>query len=105
MSPKNHRRIITAAPRFHTATVKTGSRSCSGMSASAKNGLMPRRTLTSLLDHLVRAEKHCRWHVEAERPGGLQIDHQFELGRLFGRQVRRFRTLENLVNEARRATI
>ena len=43
--------------------------------------------------------------VEAKRLGRLQIDHQFELGRLFGRQVRRLRTLEDLVNEACGATI
>jgi hypothetical protein len=58
-----------------------------------------------LLKNLVDAGKQCRWHVEAEHLGRLQIDHQFELGRLFGRQVRRLRTLENLVNEARGATI
>jgi len=35
----------------------------------------------------------------AERLCGLQIDHQFELGRLLDRQVGRFSALENLVDE------
>src|SRR5438874_1106550 len=71
----------------------------------ATNGLMRRSKLTSLFDQLVGADKQCRWHVDTERLGRLQVDHQFELGRLFDRQVRRLRTLENLVNEARGATI
>jgi hypothetical protein len=58
-----------------------------------------------LFDHLVGPGEQCRWHGEAERPSGLEIDYQFELGRLLGRQVRRLRTLENLVNEARGTTI
>ena len=37
--------------------------------------------------------------VEAERLGGLEVDHQFELGRLLDRQVGRLGALENLVNE------
>ena len=32
---------------------------------------------------------------EAERPGGLEVDDQLELGRLHDRQVRRLFTLEN----------
>jgi hypothetical protein len=33
-------------------------------------------------DHLVGAGEHGRRHVEAERLGSPQIDHQFVLGRL-----------------------
>ena len=34
-------------------------------------------------------------HVEAEHPGGLGVDDQFELGRLHDRQVRRLCALED----------
>src|SRR5438876_7563190 len=58
----------------------------------------PQQT-TALFDHLVGAGEQCRWHNDAKRLCGLQIDHQLELGRLFDRQVGRLRTLENLVDE------
>src|ERR1700687_4838976 len=64
----------------------------------------PQQT-TALFDHLVGAGEQCRWHNDAKRLCGLQIDHQLELGRLFDRQVGRLRTLENLVDEARSTTI
>jgi hypothetical protein len=32
-------------------------------------------------DHLVGAGKQRRWDVDAERLGGLEINHQFEFGR------------------------
>ena len=43
--------------------------------------------------------------VEAERLGGLEVDDQFELGRLLHRQVPRLGALENLVNVASRTSI
>src|SRR5205085_5758377 len=58
----------------------------------------PQQTASSF-DHLIGANEHCRWHNDAKRLCGLQIDHQLELGRLFDRQVGRLRTLENLVDE------
>ena len=54
-------------------------------------------------DHLVGAEQHAPWDLEAERLGGLQVDDQLELGRLLERDVARLRALENLVDETRRA--
>jgi hypothetical protein len=38
-----------------------------------------------LLDHLVGAGKQRRRHVEAERPGGLEVDHELQLGRKLNR--------------------
>ncbi len=55
--------------------------------------------IAASFDHLIGANEHCRWHNDAKRLCGLQIDHQLELGRLFDRQVGRLRTLENLVDE------
>src|ERR1700730_4102749 len=48
-----------------------------------------------LFDHLVRARRQCRRHLEAERLGGAQVDHELELGPLRDRQVGRLRALED----------
>ena len=51
--------------------------------------------LNGLLDHLVGAGEQ-RWrNREAEHLGGLEIDHEFELGRLLNRHVGRLLTLED----------
>jgi hypothetical protein len=36
-----------------------------------------------LFDHLISAGEQRRWHIEAERPRGLEIDDEFDLRRLF----------------------
>src|SRR6516164_266122 len=41
-----------------------------------------KRTLSRLFDHLVGARQHVRRHVETERARRLQIEREFELGRL-----------------------
>jgi hypothetical protein len=54
--------------------------------------------LLKSLDDLVGARNYCRWHVEAERLGGFQIDDQLVLGRVLHRQVGRFFALEDAIH-------
>src|SRR5258706_15806464 len=46
-------------------------------------------------DHFVGAGEQRRRHVEAERPGGFEIEHKVEPGRLSDRQVCWLFALEN----------
>src|SRR6516162_3063967 len=56
--------------------------------------LNPPARFTSL-DHLVGAGEQGRWNFDADSFGGLQIDDEFEFGRLYYRQVCRLLVLEN----------
>src|SRR6266568_150431 len=51
--------------------------------------------LAHSFDHLVGSAEECGRHSEAERLGGLQVDNEFELGRLLHRQVCGLLTLKN----------
>src|SRR5262249_25683080 len=51
--------------------------------------------ILSLFDHLVCDGEYARRNGEAERLGGVKVDHELELGRLHDRQVGGLGTLEN----------
>ena len=65
----------------------------------------PHDELGRSFDHLVGAGEQRRRHVEAEHPGGLEIDHQLELAGLHDRQIGRLRPLEDAAGIEASATI
>jgi len=58
-----------------------------------------------LFDHLIGAGEHRRRHVEAERLGSLEIDHQRVLRCLLDWQVSCFSASENFVDVNGGATV
>ena len=56
-----------------------------------------------LFDHLIGALLQLPGHVEAERLGGLEVDHQLELDRGLDRKLARLRALEDAIGIGRRA--
>jgi hypothetical protein len=60
---------------------KRTSTDATGMSAKCQE-----RTSARLFEHLVGASEQHRWHVEAQRLRGIEVDYQLEFGRLLNWQ-------------------
>src|SRR5260221_10003112 len=58
---------------------------------------------TCSLDHFVSALLEEHWHVEAERLGGLEVDHQLELDRSLNGKLARLLSLEDAIGIDSRA--
>jgi hypothetical protein len=54
---------------------------------------------------LVGAGEYGCWNVDAQRPGGLHVDHKLVFGRSLDRQVSRLFALEDAIDVAGRAPI
>src|SRR6516162_6454562 len=52
-----------------------------------------------LFDHLIGEHEEVVWHFDPERPGGFEIDDEFEFGRLLDRDVAGLGPAQNLIDE------
>ena len=50
-----------------------------------------------LFDHFVGERKQLVWNLEAQRLGGLEVDHQLELDRSLNGKLARLRALEDAI--------
>src|SRR5215467_6743337 len=67
-----------------------------GLSTRPRFTVLPRRS--ALFNDLIRPQQQRRRDGEAERLGGFEVDHEFELGRPFDWNFAGIAALENFVN-------
>jgi hypothetical protein len=98
----------TADPRQSLANpglLPIGWRLCADSGHRLRTGVQPFATQTGydrlgLFNYLVGAGKDQRRDNEAERPGGLEVDDEFECGRLLNRKISRLSSLQGAVDIA-----
>ena len=59
----------------------------------------------SAIDDFIRLQEQRLRDCQPERPGGLEIDHQFELSGLLDRKIGRPGAFDDLVDEGRRTAV
>src|SRR3954465_3758587 len=76
-------RFATTVASGHAtlATKRTLLLTCAGLPPAGSHQLC----LAHSFNHLVGNGEHASWHGNAERPHGLEVDNQLELGRLHNR--------------------
>src|SRR2546426_5935208 len=100
---KRLRARMTASP---ISRMGTSVRTAAGESSrTPRRAPAQRRTSTPLFDHLVRPEQDRLRDREAERLGGLEVDHELELCRLLDRQVAGLGAFEDFVNVGGRTAV
>jgi hypothetical protein len=91
--------ITSGLPRKRTSSEAVGmSQKCH------EETLAPQQTIT-LFYHLVGAGEHDRRHIDAERLGGLEVEHRLVFGRRLHRQVGRLLALEGAIDIAGRLPV
>jgi hypothetical protein len=73
------------------------------LTRSNRSAISLRQDDSCSFDHLVGELLEMQRHVEAERLGGLEIDHQLELDRGLDGKLARLRALEDAIGIGRRA--
>jgi hypothetical protein len=81
-------------------TILTSFRTLIALLVSATPPVTNSRCSSSSLDGIVGGGQQRRGHVQAERPGGLEINHELKFCRQLDRQIGRLGAFDNLVNVA-----
>ena len=74
-------------------------------SAQSDVRFVPIADIGNLFDHLRGAGKYCRRNGEALCLRGLEVDHQFILGRRLHRKIARLLTFKDAIDIAGRAPV
>src|SRR5438552_8389951 len=101
--PKASNPTSRSSPKVSSRSPSASAPRCARESKSSTADSCVSRPGSSLLDHLVRAPEKGLRNREAEGLGGLEVDHQLELGRLLNGKIGGLRSSQDLVHVGGRA--